>query len=525
MTDAVTLTADAIGWTLSITPEFAATYCAAGCSAWTESFYVEGTEGPEAEDDSSYVESDLGWPSVRSRDSYTLSPTRLAVPAVDNGGPSAIFTHLRPVVVSKRTSAVEWFYGAWTRAREPIPTETPALQITSIDNSYYHVTVGTLALTMWNRTCWNLCSTEIFGYSPGWGTRSLGKFNFTTGKVFHSANYYQYSRLWAVITPVDPAIPTVTTAKVAIPSNSPQGNIINNVDLLAAGALVASRNITPEELCLPLNNLRVPGEGSVTNAFNTCDQTARTAGTAAALRHVASTYGAAAMAIIMAGTYALPVAPTQAPPPQPAPAPVDDPDEPAVWAGSPEHQIQRIADSLRRRANKTRPIPENSIEAVATTCYEMATAGGYAPSVCETHSIFLPGADIFEAARHDARAIHQTPSWFLLTRTTRELPSHWYNAFEPCLLGTYSGPACDEYPFAKATEGGPASSGHPQASLEIINFADNRNEGSKFWGFLSNCRVKGDGGPFLVLPLVAAAESDRALNPSLTVRVCAESSP
>jgi hypothetical protein len=49
-TDALTLTADAIGWTLSITPEFAATYCAAGCSASTESFYVEGTEGPTETD-------------------------------------------------------------------------------------------------------------------------------------------------------------------------------------------------------------------------------------------------------------------------------------------------------------------------------------------------------------------------------------------------------------------------------------------------------------------------------------------
>ncbi|WP_258725874.1 NucA/NucB deoxyribonuclease domain-containing protein [Cellulomonas sp. NS3] len=497
----------------------------AECLARFETFYIEGSEAPDSEDEA--LLPGVGWPSVTGRQDYILSPVSLTVADPDTGypnDPGRPYTHARPVIytASSATQQGTALYGAWTEVRQPVGKETPRLQVTNIDATYYYLTAGSLSLTMWNRACWGNCTTEIFGYSSTWGSRSLGSFSGLTGKVSHARGYYGYTRLWAVIRSTDPDITPFTTAKVVVPASSPQGKIINDVDLAAAVALVASRAIAPEQVCLPLNTLRTPGEGSTSNAFHSCDQTARAAGTAAALRHVAVTYGAAAMAVIMAGTYALPLAPSQSPPLQPAPAPVDDPSSPAVWPGAPEHRMQIIETSLRQRTNASRPIPEDVLKSVARTCYTTATAAGYAPSVaCESLPIFLPGSNVFEAARHDARAIAAQPSWMVLTRQTPRT-ERWYLNVPPC-NESYAPRACDEYPFSSALEGGPLARGKPQASLEVINYDDNRNEGSLLSGFFSNCRVPKDGGKFVVIPLVAPTASDRTANPLPTSRVCARS--
>ena len=428
------------GWRLSIDESLVAARCARSCRAYTQSFYVERSEGPEQDDDPTYVESMQGWRGPSSRDAYYPGASHMPLVdgvyattgAVDTGGPSATYTHLRAVL----SSADGLIYGEWTKAREPIAHEIPALTITKIDSNDIYASVGSSSLYMWNRECWGTCRTAIWGYSPTWGTRALGSFVGVSGKVPHSGGYYGYTRLWAVLTSPDPDLAPFTTAKIAMPTGSPMFKIDAGVDIAAAAALVASRGVTPEEFCLPLNTVRTaPGEPTVTNAYTVCDTTARAHGTAEAILQIARQFGAATVAVLLAAVQVQPLAPGQAPPRQPAPSPVDTPDRDPVWAGSPEQAIQRIEDSTA-----------------------------------------------------------------------------------PCVDGTYDPNAvtCDESPFAATQEAGPG------ASLKLVDRLHNRDEGALLNGFFSNCRVKKEGGAFLVIPLIAPGTVEAPAPGTLpTSRACA----
>lgn len=533
VSQAVRLEPAANGWLLSIDEGLVTARCAGTCRAYTQSFYVEGSEGPEQEDDPTYVEPMQGWRGPSSRDAYYPGAPNMPLAdgvysttdGVDTGGPSAIYTHLRAVL----STADGVVYGEWVKAREPVPHQIPALTITKIDSNDIYASVGNSSLYMWNRECWATCRTAIWGYSPTWGSRALGSFVGVSGKVPHSGGYYGYTRLWAVLTSPDAELAPFTTAKIAMPTGTPMFKIEGGVDIAAAAALVTSRGVTAEEFCLPLNTVRVsPGEPTVTTAYTTCDTTARTVGTAEAIRQVARQFGAATVAVLLAAVQVQPVAPGQAPPRQPAPSPVDTPDRAPAWAGSPEESIQRIEDSLRRRANASRPIPESSIRYVATTCYETATKGNLTPSVCERLPIFLPGAEVWTAAAHDAEAILARPDRLMLHRGPRI--DRWYDSTPPCRTGTYDPDVetCDEYPFAatkeaadiQATAGAQGTA--PDASLKLVVPWHNQYEGSLLSGFHSNCRVPKDAGAFLVIPLIPPGTGEAPpLGALPTSRVCA----
>jgi hypothetical protein len=167
--------------------------------------------------------------------------------------------------------------------------------------------------------------------------------------------------------------------------------------------------------------------------------------------------------------------------------------------------MQDIEDSLRLRKNASRPIPEEWLAYVAKTCYETAAKGSVAPQSCKRLPIFLPGADVWEPAAHDADAIVSDPRWLMLTRGGN-WPDKWYQSTVTCTKGSYDGVLvnCDEYPFKDTKQGGPATLAPPkkEASLRLVDGPQNKREGALLGGFYKNCKVQPDDGAYLVVPLI-----------------------
>jgi hypothetical protein len=137
--------------------------------------------------------------------------------------------------------------------------------------------------------------------------------------------------------------------------------------------------------------------------------------------------------------------------------------------------------------------PYQAARTVAQTCVAMDVR-----DECERLPIFAPGDNVREAAQHDLDAIlHVNPAWVLLNRQTPSpAPPGWYSAVPPCVTGTYESLTheCDEYPFSSTAQAGPG------ASLRVIDWADNQNEGTYLSIFYTQCEIV-SGDPYLVIPI------------------------
>ncbi len=135
-------------------------------------------------------------------------------------------------------------------------------------------------------------------------------------------------------------------------------------------------------------------------------------------------------------------------------------------------------------------------------CLAMATV-----SQCKSMPIFLPGADVFKAAQHDAYAITvggKSPS-LTYAEVNERAPDGWYNSYEICATKP-AGTDCDEYPFRSTQQGGPG------ASLRPVISGQNQLEGRLLGKFFQFCGVDADDRAFLVIPLELPAGSSTGWN-------------
>jgi hypothetical protein len=117
---------------------------------------------------------------------------------------------------------------------------------------------------------------------------------------------------------------------------------------------------------------------------------------------------------------------------------------------------------------------------------------------CFHMAIFAPGDNIKDAAVHDLEAITSKPAWASLTRASPSIVEPGWHAGKPPCISPYAPLHCDEYPYASSYQGGYLSGS--QASLKLIDAADNVHEGTYLELFFSGCEI-GDGDHFLVIPI------------------------
>jgi hypothetical protein len=170
--------------------------------------------------------------------------------------------------------------------------------------------------------------------------------------------------------------------------------------------------------------------------------------------------------------------------------------------------MRKLAETLITQ-NASAELSTEESEAAAEQCLHDTMSTGESEvtgaSECETLPIFSSGSDVAEATEHDVKALTLYPGWVKLNweRSTvkEELGESrgWYKGSEGCPGSSPpEGESCDEYPFFATEQGGPG--GDPTPSLEYVDRTDNSNQGSRYSGFLSACKIE-EGGAFLAVPL------------------------
>lgn len=131
---------------------------------------------------------------------------------------------------------------------------------------------------------------------------------------------------------------------------------------------------------------------------------------------------------------------------------------------------------------------------------------------CKDKPVFLPGADVYEAAEHDSEAIvngHPAVLTYYpskpdpLTLADGTTVSHsWYKNETICKQGAVGdGRDCDEYPYWSTVEGGPG------ASLKLVKASDNQREGRLLVGFATRCGLTTTSArEFITAPVVAVGD-------------------
>lgn len=354
------------------------------------------------------------------------------------------------------------------------------------------------------QVCESGCNIELWGVYPS-GEKRLIK----SSAESEIRGYFSIGEFERVM----PALSNLHAARrefgqsYAVPGKNDQ--VSNGVNLALSAALLAESSLTPEEICLPLNNLRTPSDGSTTEAYLTCTTLGQAGITTSFVRSIAATYGLSVVSALIANAlYPSDQAATDPARPVPPPNPVDPPGETPEIVGDPYFVwIDRIQTRLLA-SDATRTLGEGEARTLARQCYKTAaylfTSGGR-PHPCESRAIFMPGSNILGAAKHKHRAIVQHPEWIQLTRGYRpESKERWYANEAEC-VGSSPATPCDEYPYRSTQQGGPAVPfGKARASLRIIDRSSNSAEGAFLSSFWARCNVD-NGEMFLVVPTVVDA--------------------
>jgi RHS repeat-associated protein len=115
-------------------------------------------------------------------------------------------------------------------------------------------------------------------------------------------------------------------------------------------------------------------------------------------------------------------------------------------------------------------------------------------------NVFYIGPDLWEATSHDLNAIWEHPfDWEVLHKADDPLTTFdrkWYTKTSTCddtAAKQHPGEECDEYPFYKTQEGGPAGGDNLGADLRYIDAWQNGTQGSRLQGMYKRCKmVNGD---------------------------------
>jgi hypothetical protein len=230
--------------------------------------------------------------------------------------------------------------------------------------------------------------------------------------------------------------------------------------------------------------------------------------------------------------------PQTPPPPPPAPS---DPSPPEVISGPTLTYPDWLAELYQQRAAvggyelSPAAAQTGARECVRQTTWAIESGAAIQSPFgepCAELPIFFPGRNSLGVSgtapttQHDWDAItgsggvdHSSPSWIQLNyvsandRKASGLNRGWYN---PSICQPTQGQDCDEYPYFATAQSGPASfAGPPGASVRLLDFSDNRSQGSRYGWFVRRCTLvsggadkntaANQGSPFLVIPIPSPA--------------------
>lgn len=155
----------------------------------------------------------------------------------------------------------------------------------------------------------------------------------------------------------------------------------------------------------------------------------------------------------------------------------------------------------------------------------------FGPNPCTNRlRVFFPGGDTPATTRHikEAQGLGHA-SWYWVHRATNPTTTNvrrWYRGQPECEGKPFDQMSCDEFPFYRTLEGGPAGPGHPRASLKLTPGAEDGLQGNNISRFYGNeplgCNVElGAPGDFLQGGYLVAPVSDGPF----TFWVCGEPDP
>lgn len=411
------------------------------------------------------------------------------------------------------------------RAAVPeVPVEMNVSSWTKAVSGYSKATVSIpidARRTLRGQPCEFGCNRELWGVT-GEGEKVL----IATSASSPFTTQILYSRFERLV----PALANVSGSLrhfgVAYAMPGAQSVVYDGVDLDATTSLIDSLalGLGAIDICRPMNSVRLQSDGSTTAAFLQCTEAYEIGGTRGVVYNMLNKFGKSAVARILSALVSPPGEPAPDverpridPNPLDPPAPLNPPTIGDIYFA----EIDRIEARLAT-ADASRALEPTEVRTLARTCYAYASALVGAGSECERMPVFMPGIDVFEAARHKSAAILAYPEWVQLTRGTPSSTSNrqWY-ANEPECQGRSVDLHCDEYPYFASRQAGPATVDKPRASLRLVTAAQNLSEGGQLGGFLARCKVAEDD-PFLVVPTVFD-NPDPSRSPSIvTVSFCGQ---
>jgi hypothetical protein len=344
-----------------------------------------------------------------------------------------------------------------------------------------------------------------------------------------------------------PSVDVRASASVTYTNGTLSAESMQDVDLGFVAGLFASESDeqVAEDMC-------ATPEATYFEELTVCDEgadylAARAAGAdreeaiKRATRYLAYATGSFMGSLILSHTVQ-PSAPQAVPqtPPPPPPAP-SDPAPPEVISGPTLTYEEWLAELYQQRAAVAGyGLTPAAAQTGARECVKQTTwaieSGAAIQSPfgdpCAELPIFFPGRNSFApgtapTTQHDWDAItgsggvyHSSPSWIQLNfvsapdRKASGLDRGWY---KPSICQPIpSQQDCDEYPFFATAQSGPASfAGPPGASVRLLDYSDNRSQGSRYGWFVKRCTLvsggadkntaASQGSPFLVIPIPSPA--------------------
>ncbi len=354
--------------------------------------------------------------------------------------------------------------------------------------------------------CPGRCSWRLVGYTR-YGTREVLKANLDQQAEAFGYASTDVRRLAAEV--YTHGAPSFSTASPVL-AVDPLRNVWNGVDAVGVMAAIQPTVAEGTFACLPLQNVRGPGDSFTTQAYLRCVALVGAGAVSAAVVATLEIEFPGSAAVLQAGNLPVPELdgfgevfdPPLSVPSDPNPA------TPPFRAGDVyQPAVRTIELSITgRRLTSAVALTAAEVSVAARECYRRVVPqfSSDPAGVCSRSAIFFPGSDTPEATKHDADAITAHPYWVQLSRGRGPgWTPVWYNASDPCKPLRPTGKHCDEFPFRSTQQGGPGTATQPRADLRLIEgIGDNMLQGTRLGTFYSQC-APSTGDQFLVVPLIA----------------------
>jgi hypothetical protein len=281
-------------------------------------------------------------------------------------------------------------------------------------------------------------------------------------------------------------------------SSGAQSDFVDGVDL----ALLAQQ-VTPDDICLVALTSGGPSanETSPPDSYEACELMRGRGATALEILRDIVTVGGGLLVLHMLDANQMA--------PQFDPGSEPDDWETMIAAPLPAPQQSREDKLADRLQVLNQGLSATEANAVARQCrFLLGKRGLNGDAECQSYPIFASGSDVEAATKHDLAALKSWLPWTLLNydgRGETKPGDRWYRSVDPCDQ-PYDGLVwnCHEFPFFSTLQGGSSPVGGRDPFIDVINAADNQNQGSYLTNrFYRKCGISGrtDDPEFLNLPV------------------------